>query len=120
MAYILVLDDNKEDLDTIRKYLSFCGYRVEVACNGEEGCNLFNGDPDCGLVVTKMKMSDFSGNDIAQHVRNSPKPQTPIVAIGSTGDIIDRNLFNSVLMTPYKLKDLRETVYSFMPPMRWK
>jgi hypothetical protein len=67
-----------------------------------------------------MKMRDFNGNDIAQYVRNSPKPQTPIVVIGSTADIIDRNLFNSVLMTPCKLKDLGETVYSFMSPMKWK
>ena len=120
MAYILVLKDNEENLDTIRKYLSFCGYRVEVASNIEEGRNLFDGGLDCGLVITKMKMRDFNGNGIAQYVRNSPKPQTPIVAIGSTGDIIDRNLFNSVLMTPCKLKDLRETGYSFMSPMKWK
>jgi DNA-binding response OmpR family regulator len=117
VLYILVLDDDEEDLDMVRRYLSFLGYRVETACDAEEGCNLFDSDLDCGLVVTKMKVRDINGNDIAQYIRNSQRPQTPIIAIGRTGDNIDRSLFNSVLMTPCKLKLLGETVSSFMSPI---
>jgi hypothetical protein len=42
------------------------------------------------------------------------------VAIGSTGDDIDPGLFNSVLMTPLKLKVLEQKVVSFVAPVKWK
>jgi DNA-binding response OmpR family regulator len=101
----------------VRRYLSFLGYRVETACGAEEGCNLFDNDLNCGLVITKMKVGDINGNDIAQYIRNSQQPHTPIIAIGRAEDDIDRCLFNSVLMTPCKLKLFGESVSSFMFPM---
>lgn len=115
MGYILVVHDNEEDLENIRMYLSFLGYMVEAACHGQEGCNLFDGSLECDLVITKVKMREINGNNIAQYIRNSQRPHTPIVAIASTGDNIDRNSFKSVLMTPLKLKVLGETVASFVP-----
>jgi CheY-like chemotaxis protein len=119
MKHIFVLHDDEEDLDMIRKYLSFLGYKVEAACNGQEARNLFYREPDCGLLITKIKMPDLEDNDIAQYIRNSQKAQTPIVAIANAGDNIDPNLFNSVVMTPCKLKVLGETVSSLIPPVRW-
>ena len=117
MGYILVLDDNEEDLDVTQKYLSILDYKVEGAYSGEEGCRLFGRDQDCGLVITTMKLGNINGNDIARCIRNSTKPLTPIIAIGDTGDTIDQNLFNSVLMMPFKLKALGESVSSLMPPV---
>jgi hypothetical protein len=65
-------------------------------------------------------MREINGNDIAFYIRNSQESQTPIVVIGSTGDDIDPGLFNSVLMTPLKLKVLEQKVVSFVAPVKWK
>ena len=117
MACILVLHHNDEDLGLIRRYLSFLGYKVEEARTGEEACNLFDKDQDCGLVITTMKVQDIGGNDLAKYIRNSRNSHTPIVAIGTSKDNIERDLFNTVLMTPLKLKVLGDSVSSFLPPI---
>ena len=116
MGYILVIHDNEEDLENIRLFLTLSGYNIEASSSWEQARSLFHRDPSCDLVITKMKMNETNGNDIANYIRNSQKTQIPILAIGGTGNNIDRNLFNSVLMTPVKLKFLGETVASFLPP----
>ena len=116
MGYILVIHDNEEDLKNIRLFLTLSGYKIEASSSWEQARILFDGDPSCDLVITKVKMNETNGNDIANYIRNSQKTQIPVLAIGGTGDIIDRNLFNSVLLTPFKLKVLGETVATFLPP----
>ena len=116
VGYILVIHDNEEDLENIRLFLTLSGYNIEASSSWEQARSLFHRDPSCDLVITKMKMNETNGNDIANYIRNSQKTQIPILAIGGTGDNIDRNLFNSVLITPFKLKVFGETVASFVPP----
>ena len=116
VGYILVIHDNEEDLENIRLFLTLSGYNIEASSSWEQARRLFDRDPSCDLVIAKMKMKETNGNDIANYIRNSQKTQIPILAIGGTGNNIDRNLFNSVLMTPVKLKFLGETVASFLPP----
>jgi len=120
MGYILVIYDDADDLENVRLFLSFCGYKVEAYSNWEEARSLFNRELDCEFLITKGKMREINGNDIALYIRNSQKSETPIVAIGSTGDDIDPGLFNSVLMTPLKLKVLEQRVASFVAPMKWR
>ena len=83
----------------------------KVARDGEEACGFFDNDLNCDLVVTKVKMREINGNDIALYIRSPQKPQTPILAIGGIG-----NTINSVLRAPLKLKVLGERVASFLPP----
>jgi CheY-like chemotaxis protein len=115
MGYILVIHDDTEDLGTLRLFLSVFDYDVKVSSNWEEASALFDGDLNCDLIITKAKMNEIYGYDFARHVRNSPRPDIPILAIGSAENDIDPTHFNSVLETPFKLKILGDAVASFMP-----
>lgn len=116
MGYILVINDDGEELEKIRLLLSVWGYRAKFFRNWAEARSSFDSDFDWDLVVTRVTMGEVNGNDIAQYIRKSRQPQTPILAIGRTGDNIDRNLFNAVLMTPCKLNVLGEKVAFLVPP----
>jgi CheY-like chemotaxis protein len=117
MGYILLVDDNATDRENIDLLLGVSNYRIEAFSSWEAARSLFDTDHDCDLVITRVKMSEIHGNDIAQYVRNSLRPQTPILGMSSPGDNIDRNLFNSVLEIPFKLGVLKDSVASFAAPM---
>lgn len=116
MGYVLVVYDNVEDLKTVRLFLHVSGYDAKAFASWEEAREAFDGDPGCDLVIAKAKIGEVTASDIAQYIRNSRIPQTPIIAINSAGDDIDPDLFNSVLTPPFALKILGETVSSFVPP----
>jgi CheY-like chemotaxis protein len=46
------------------------------------------------------------GNAVAKHIRNSRKPDTPIVAITGFGEDIEKGLFNLSLLKPFKVQAL--------------
>jgi hypothetical protein len=50
---------------------------------------------------------------VQEYIRNSQRSGVPIVAItGAIGDI-DRGLFNSILVKPYRLRTLAEKIATF-------
>ena len=113
MEYILVVDDNEENLKAMRMFLTFLGYKVKEASNGEEAVRLLDTDAKVDFVITDIAMPRMNGNDVARYIRNSKRPKTPIVAITGLSDGIDRGLFNSILVKPYKLQTLAEEIASF-------
>ena len=114
MEYILVIDDNEENLSATRMFLTVLGYKVKVASNGEEAVRLLDTGLKIDFVITDIAMPRMNGNDVARYVRSSQRPRTPIVAITGSPDDIDRGLFNSILVKPYKLRTLAEKISSFM------
>jgi len=113
MEYILVVDDNEDNLRVMRMFLTALGYKVKVALNGVEAVRLLDTGLKVDFVITDIAMPGLNGNDVARYVRNSPRPRTPIVAITGSSDDIDRGLFNSILVKPYRLRTLAEKIASF-------
>jgi len=113
MEYILVVDDNEENLRVMRMFLTALGYKVKVALNGVEAVRLLDTGLKVDFVITDIAMPGLNGNDVARYVRNSQRPRTAIVAITGSPDDIDRGLFNSILVKPYKLRTLAEKIASF-------
>ena len=110
MNYILVVDDEKIIADVIKDTLEHFGYKVAVACNGEEGLEYFNSHR-FKLVITDIIMPVMDGIELARSIRNSAKPDIPIIAItGFFGkNDIEMDLFNSVISKPFKLPILEKT-----------
>ena len=80
MYRVLIIDDEKMILDMLRQALSLSGYNVETASEGQEGLQMFeNGMFD--LVITDILMPGIDGHGVAQYIRNSGRPQTPIIAM---------------------------------------
>ena len=115
MGYILLIDDNEQDLERIRFFLSVLDYKVKVSNSWEAAKTLFDEDIDCDLVIGKGEIMQVSGSDITQYIRNSLKPLTPILFIGNTNNI-DRNLFSAVLKpSSFKWQILKDSVASLLP-----
>ena len=112
MDHILVVDDEKSVRDVIKDALVYFGYKVTVACNGQEGLEYFNNGDGFKLVITDIKMPVMDGIEFARSIRNSAKPNTPIIAI--TGFFVDKNtegdLFNSIISKPFDLKYLAKII----------
>jgi two-component system cell cycle sensor histidine kinase/response regulator CckA len=111
MARLLLIDDEEEILNSLSKALSFLGYSVKVALDGEQGIRLFDQGGSFDCVVTGIHMPRMSGNEVARYIRNSLKPDTPVVAMtGSEEEAIDKEFFNSYLIKPFRLKSLIDLI----------
>ena len=114
MEHILLIDDQDAILKLLRNVLTDLGYEVKVAHDGEEGIELVNSGYDFNLVITDINMPRMDGNAVAEYIRRSEKPDTPIVALtASSYDDINKELFNFVVMKPFDLKALITAIKSF-------
>ena len=109
MPYILVIDDEKQILDIVKQALLRFGYDVEIALDGLEGIKKF--DNNCfDLVITDIVMPGIDGNTVARHIRNSGKPNTPIIGFSGTPWLLENGEFDAVFPKPFSLKDLINTI----------
>ena len=112
MGNILVIEDQEGLLKFLRETLLLMGYDVKTAHDGEEGIELFDNREDFNLVITDIRMPRKDGNAVARHIRNSRKPDTPIVAITWFGEDIEKGLFNVSLLKPFKVQALMGAIES--------
>jgi CheY-like chemotaxis protein len=111
MKRILAIEDNEPFLDILKKYLSAVGYDVSVAYNGKTGMEICRNNNRFDLVITDINMPGISGNDVARQIRKTEKKDVPIVAVtGANEQQIDESLFDSVLIKPFDLKTLEQTI----------
>jgi CheY-like chemotaxis protein len=115
MRQILVVDDDHWILKAMQQFLTHLGYKVKVAGNGQEALSLFSNGFQFDLVITDIKMPGIDGNDVARCIRNSDKPDTPVVAITGFANDVNRELFNLIVEKPFKLSALAEAITSLMP-----
>jgi CheY-like chemotaxis protein len=109
MLQILVIDDEKAILDMIRMALTRFGYKVEIAADGYQGIQKFdNGHFD--VVITDIFMPKLDGSRVAQHIRHSNRPSTPIIGFSGTPWLLENGDFDMVLTKPFALKDLMNAV----------
>ena len=83
---ILAIDDQKLVLIPLASKLKEMGYDVVTETDGIKGIELYNSfQPD--LVIVDINMPTISGLEVVKHVRNSGKPETPIMILsGNTDD----------------------------------
>ena len=113
MDHILLIDDHDAIVKFLRKVLTDLGYEVEVAHDGEEGIKLVSNGYTFNLVITDINMPRMDGNAVAEYIRSSENPDTPIVALtASNPDDINSELFNFIIMKPFDLNALITAVKS--------
>ena len=69
---ILVVDDDKDILTSVKMFLQMENYAVDVAENGKKALELLE-KKQYDLVVLDMLMPEMSGTDVAQKIRANPK-----------------------------------------------
>ena len=85
MADILIIDDEKAIRKTLTEILSFEGYRMDEAADGEEGLKKFK-EKAFDLVLCDIKMPKLDGIEFLQKAGEF-NPDIPIIMISGHGNI---------------------------------
>lgn len=85
MADILIIDDERAIRKTLSEILSFEGYKIEEAADGEEGLKKFK-EKNFDVVLCDIKMPKLDGIEFLQKAGES-NPDTPIIMISGHGNI---------------------------------
>src|ERR1041385_2071646 len=85
MAEILIIDDEKSIRKTLGEILSFEGYKIEEASDGEEGLKKFR-ERNYDVVLCDIKMPKIDGIEFLQKAGES-NPDIPVIMISGHGNI---------------------------------
>ena len=85
MATLLIIDDEKSIRKTLTEILSFEGYKIDEAVDGEEGWNKFKQN-NYDVVLCDIKMPKMDGLEFLGKAA-SHNPDTPIIMISGHGTI---------------------------------
>ncbi|MGZ5287091.1 MAG: sigma-54-dependent transcriptional regulator [Flavisolibacter sp.] len=85
MATILIIDDEKAIRKTLSEILSFEGYKIDEATDGEEGLKKFR-DKTYDVVLSDIKMPKIDGIEFLQKAVEI-NPDVPIIMISGHGNI---------------------------------
>ncbi|MBL0152535.1 MAG: sigma-54-dependent Fis family transcriptional regulator [Chitinophagaceae bacterium] len=85
MADILIIDDEKAIRKTLSEILSFEGYKIDEAADGEEGLKKFK-EKTYDLVLCDIKMPKLDGIEFLQKAGES-NPDVPVIMISGHGNI---------------------------------
>jgi len=86
-AHILVIDDDPEIVDFLRRGLTYEGYQVDTAEDGREAlAKIRDREPD--LIVLDIMMPEIDGIEVSQRVRQASK--VPILMLTARGTVADK------------------------------
>lgn len=105
MLKILLVDDESFVSEVLQEILNRLGHHVETASGGQEGLLMFDSQP-YDLVITDIRMPDIDGHGVAQHIRSSERPYTPIIGISGTPWFLEGDTFDGVISKPFTVQAL--------------
>src|SRR5712691_1233052 len=82
---IVVIDDNANDVQVIRRFLERKGFAVDAATTGEEGLALAKRIPPDAFVVD-YRMPGIDGFEVARRIKSDPQLKTIPVLILTGAD----------------------------------
>jgi DNA-binding NtrC family response regulator len=85
MATLLIIDDERAIRKTLSEILSFEGYKIEEASDGEEGLKKFK-EKTYDVVLCDIKMPKIDGMEFLQKAYET-NPDVPIIMISGHGNI---------------------------------
>jgi two-component system, NtrC family, nitrogen regulation response regulator NtrX len=85
MSNILIIDDEKAIRKTLSEILSYEGYKIEEAGDGEEGLKRFR-EKNYDVVLCDIKMPKLDGLEFLDKARES-NPDIPVIMISGHGTI---------------------------------
>lgn len=79
---ILVVDDDRVNLQVMSNYLKKCNYTIAQALNGKEALAIINGGFTPDLVLLDVVMPEMSGYELCQKIREKfPTDELPIIML---------------------------------------
>lgn len=116
MARILLVEDEDDLRDVIRKILELDGHDVVTAANGWQGIKMLD-EIGASLVLTDAFMPDVGGVELVHRIRHLQK-SAPVIVMSGGGwedkaDVLDRARAAGAVATlekPFDVKTLRALV----------
>lgn len=88
-ASILVVDDNKANLQIIGKLLSYSGYTVELAESGEDALKMVK-DKKPDLILLDLIMPEMDGLQVCKRIKDDPQTcHIPVVFCTGNSELKD-------------------------------
>lgn len=79
---IVIVDDNKDYLFTMKTFLSRNGFEVKTAADGQAGIDLIQKERPDLIILDVMMETLFSGFEVCRQIRNDPELKNmPIISI---------------------------------------
>lgn len=111
MAHIVVIDDDADLLERMRRTLEARGHHVESASDGSAGMRLIEASPP-DLVITDLVMPEKEGIETIVEL-GERYPRMPVMAIspmdgrGSRGSLVDAEMLGAAttLCKPFTMDD---------------
>ncbi len=85
MASILVIDDEKSILNTLKEIFEYENHKVELATNGPEGIELLE-QKDFDVVLCDIKMPEMDGIEVLERILDKSQ-DIPVIMISGHGNI---------------------------------
>src|SRR5882757_6807952 len=85
MPSILIIDDEKSIRKTLTEILSYEGYKIDEACDGEDGLKKFK-EKNFDIVLCDIKMPKLDGIEFLEKAREI-NDEVPIIIISGHGNI---------------------------------
>jgi PAS domain S-box-containing protein len=119
---VLLVDDERQVLETLEEMLDFCNYRVTVTGNGMEALETFQADPDAfDAVVTDLTMPGMTGVQLARAIQ-AIRPATPVVLCTGYKEAMAETEhlggIRKVLLKPVGMKALSGALDELLPGER--
>ena len=115
-AHILVIDDDANITSFLRRALSYSGYDVTIANNGEEGlASALQRPPD--LAIVDVMMPGIDGFEVVRRLRSAGKE--PILMLTARDEVGDRvhgldTGADDYLVKPFALEELQARVRALL------
>ncbi|HKW38639.1 MAG TPA: response regulator [Burkholderiales bacterium] len=120
-ARILVIEDNKANLELVEYLLKASGYATLTARDGEEGVRTARQEcPD--LIVCDLQMPMLDGYEVVREVKKDPLLRPiPIIAVTASSMPGDRNKvlskgFDGYVSKPIDPERFVRSLEGFLPP----
>ncbi|MFA5146946.1 MAG: response regulator [Candidatus Omnitrophota bacterium] len=118
MKKILVIDDEKDFVESVREFLAMRGYSVMVAYNGIDALEKMKASPD--IVLLDIKMPGMDGFEFLRHINSDPdNVNTPVIMLTSKAET--DSIFESkhlwaadYAIKPIKLEDLLALIRRYL------
>ena len=116
----LVIEDNPANMELVRYLLTFSGYKVLLARDGQQGLDIALSErPD--LIICDLQMPRLDGYQVLEQLRSSGQGEQPIViAVTAFSMPNDRQKvltagFNGYISKPIEPENFVSQIESFLP-----
>lgn len=116
---VLVVDDNKMNLDLIKELLESKNIIVDNVSNPFEAIEMFTNNKEdyYDFILTDYFMPDINGLEFCNKIRNSNKLYSKdiIIIVSSANELEEKKneKFNEFILKPYKIEDLLDLFFKY-------